>query len=64
MKQVRWIIGYTLSALLAVALAGTFGIIRSAGFTMALLPEGLRQLSVSINAYNVPKLDQAWAYHS
>lgn len=41
MKQARWIIGYTLSALLAVALAGTFGIIRSAGFTMAPLPEAL-----------------------
>lgn len=41
MKKARWIIGYTLSALLAVALAGTFGIIRSAGFTMAPLPEAL-----------------------
>ncbi len=41
MKQARWIIGYTLSALLAVALVGTFGIIRSAGFTMAPLPEAL-----------------------
>ncbi|HZG65898.1 MAG TPA: hypothetical protein VEZ12_04095, partial [Herpetosiphonaceae bacterium] len=41
MKQARWIIGYTLFALLAVALAGTFGFIRSAGFTMAPLPEAL-----------------------
>ena len=39
MKQARWIIGYTLSALLGVALAGTFGIIKSAGFTMAPLPD-------------------------
>jgi putative intracellular protease/amidase len=41
MKKARWIIGYTLAALLGAALAGTFGIIRSAGFIMAPLPEAL-----------------------
>ncbi len=40
-KHARWIIGYTLSALLAIALTGTFGIIRSSGFTMAPLPNAL-----------------------
>jgi AraC family transcriptional activator FtrA len=46
MKKARWIIGYTFSALLAVALAGTFGIIRSVGVTMAPLPEALAAVIV------------------
>ena len=41
MKKAAWIIGYTLAALLAVALAGTFGIIKSGNFTAAPLPEAL-----------------------
>jgi transcriptional regulator GlxA family with amidase domain len=56
MKQARWIIGYTLSALLAVALAGTFGIIRSASFTMALLPEAL---AAAVVPGPVPSYDSA-----
>ena len=39
MKRVFWITGYTLSALLAVALAGYIGIVRSAGLIMAPAPE-------------------------
>ncbi len=39
MKRILWTIGYTLSALLAVALAGYIGIIRSAGIIMAPPPE-------------------------
>jgi putative intracellular protease/amidase len=38
MKKVGWIIGYTLSALLAVALAGYLGLVRSAGLIMAPAP--------------------------
>lgn len=39
MKRILWTRGYTLSALLAVALAGYVGIIRSAGIIMAPAPE-------------------------
>ena len=41
MKTSLWIIGYTLSALLAIVVAGYIGIIRSAALIMAPAPEAL-----------------------
>ena len=41
MKTSLWIIGYTLSALLAIVVAGYIGIVRSAALIMAPAPEAL-----------------------
>lgn len=56
MNNARWIIGYTLAALLAVALAGTVGLIRSVDLTMAPLPEAV---AAAIVPRPAPRYDAA-----